>query len=133
VLPLAKEQLDLVDIGSNPGAYGILGASMGGLQALYTGLRVPHIFGQVLSQSGAFTMMGHDYVLWDLIRLGPVPPLRIWMDVGRFEWLLDCNRRMKELLVEKSCQVAYREFNAGHNFPAWSNDVWRGLEVLFGL
>jgi enterochelin esterase family protein len=132
VLPLAQEQLDLVDIAANPGAYGILGASMGGLQALYTGLRAPHIFGHVLSQSGAFSMMDQDYVLWDLVRHSPVPPLKVWKDVGRFEWLLNCNRRMNELLVEKGYDVDYREYNAGHNFPAWRDDVWRGLEHVFG-
>ena len=54
------------------------------------------------------------------------------MDVGRYEWLLDCNRQMAELLVEKGYAVTYREYNAGHNYPAWQNDVWRGLESLFG-
>jgi enterochelin esterase-like enzyme len=131
VLPLAQEQLDLVDIEANPGAYGILGASMGGLQALYTGVRAPHIFGHVLSQSGAFSLVGQDFVVWDLVRHGPVAPLRVWMDVGRFEWLLDCNRRIHELLVEKGYDVAYREYNAGHNYPAWRDDIGKGLESLF--
>ncbi|NJD60383.1 MAG: esterase family protein, partial [Anaerolineae bacterium] len=37
VLPLAKMELDLINIEQNPGAYGVLGASMGGLMAMYTG------------------------------------------------------------------------------------------------
>lgn len=76
--------------------------------------------------------MGQEFVVWDLVRHGPVPPLSVWMDVGRFEWLLDSNRKMNELLVEKGYDVAYREYNAGHNYPAWKNDVWRGLEISFG-
>ena len=121
----------LVDIKANPGAYGILGASMGGLQALYTGLPAPHIFGHVLSQSGAFSLMGQESVVWDLVRHAPVRPLSIWMEAGRFEWLLDCNRQMNELLVEKGHDVTYREYNAGQNFPAWRGDIGTGLESLF--
>ena len=50
VLPLARAHLNLLDPAKHPGAYGVLGASMGGLMALYTGLRLPRIFGHVLSQ-----------------------------------------------------------------------------------
>ena len=41
VLPLAAERLRLLDVRTSPGAYGVLGASMGGLMALYLGLRAP--------------------------------------------------------------------------------------------
>jgi len=132
LLRLAGEELNLVDIGAHPGAYGILGASMGGLMALYTGLRAPEIFGRVLSQSGAFAMGEHDGVVFDLVRHGPIPPLRIWLNAGRYEWLLDCNRRMHKLLAEKGYDVVYREYNGGHNYPSWRDNVGRGLETLFG-
>jgi enterochelin esterase family protein len=132
VLPLAQTELNLLDFQTTPGAYGILGASMGGLMALYAGIRVPQVFGHVLSQSGAFTFDEHDSVIWDLIQHGPVQPIKIWMDVGRFEWLLPVNQRMHDLLVNKGYDVTYREHNGGHNYPSWRNDVWRGLEWLFG-
>jgi enterochelin esterase family protein len=131
VVPLAQADLNLVRLDDAPGAYGVLGASMGGLMALYAGLRAPQVFGRVLSQSGAFTLQ-HETVVWDMVRHGPVRPVKIWVDVGRYEWLLDCNRRMHELLVERGYAVAYREHNAGHNYPAWRDEVWRGLEALFG-
>jgi enterochelin esterase family protein len=38
---------------------------------------------------------------------------------------------MHALLVEKGHAAAYREFAAGHNYTAWKNDVWRGLEAMF--
>jgi enterochelin esterase family protein len=132
VLPLAQRELNLLDSQANPGAHGILGTSMGGLMALYTGIRASHVFGRVLSQSGAFTLDEHEMVVWDLIRLAPVQPLKIWMDVGRFEWLLQCNQRMHDLLVAKGYDVTYREYNGGHNYASWRNDMWRGLELLFG-
>lgn len=131
VLPLAQEQLQLIDPARHPGAYGVLGASMGGLMALYTGLRAPTIFGHVVSQSGAFELDNADTVTVPLVRHMPAQPVKIWMDVGRFEWLLEPNRRMYALLKERGYGVQYREYNGGHNYPAWRNDVWRGLEALF--
>lgn len=133
VLPLARAQLNLVDVQAFPGAYGLLGASLGGLMALYTALRAPEVFGRVLSQSGAFAFAGHDFILFDLIRGSSVKPLKVWMDIGRFEDLLSANRQMQALLAAKGYAVSYREYNGGHNYTAWRDDVWRGLETLFGI
>jgi enterochelin esterase family protein len=132
LLQLAGKELNLVDIEARPGAHGIMGASMGGLMALYAGLRAPEVFGRVLSQSGAFAMGEHDGVVFDLARHGPVRPVKIWMNAGRYEWLLDCNRRMHGLLVEKGYDVVYHEYNGGHNYPSWRDSVGEGLEALFG-
>jgi enterochelin esterase family protein len=132
ILPLARKHLNLLSLRKHPGAYGVLGASMGGLMALYTGLRMPEVFGRVLSQSGAFEFPRHAAVTTELVQRGPRRPLRIWMDAGRFEWLLPINRRMARLLKSKRYAVTYHEFNAGHNYPAWRDDVANGLEELFG-
>ena len=131
-LPFARAHLNLSDVQAFPGAFGILGASMGGLMALYAGLRAPEVFGHVLSQSGAFTLGEYDTVLYDLIRANVARSLRVWMDVGTFEWLLTVNRKMHLALREQGYDVTYREYDAGHNYPAWRNDVSRGLETLFG-
>jgi enterochelin esterase family protein len=53
------------------------------------------------------------------------------MDAGRLDWLLDGNRQMYALLKEKNYRVKYREFSAGHNFTAWRDDIWHGLEALY--
>jgi enterochelin esterase family protein len=45
--------------------------------------------------------------------------------------LLEDNQNMHALVQEKGYNVTYREFVAGHNFTAWRNDVWRGLEAMF--
>ena len=76
VVGLAREHLNLVDINQKPGAYGIMGASMGGLMALYTGLRLPGMFGKVLSQSGAFSFPEHEFITSDLVRYLPKPKHR---------------------------------------------------------
>jgi len=38
---------------------------------------------------------------------------------------------MYALLKEKNYPVKYHEFSAGHNFTAWRDDIWRGLEALY--
>jgi enterochelin esterase family protein len=131
VLPLAQSELDLLDPAAKPGCHGVMGASMGGLMATYTGLRMPETFGGVLSQSGAFLGEPRPTVAEMIAAETPARPIRIWMDVGRFEWLLDGNRQMHAVLAGRGYDVAYREYNAAHNYPAWRDDLWRGLEHLF--
>jgi enterochelin esterase family protein len=135
VLPLAREQLHLLDINTFPGAYGLLGASLAGLMALYTGLRVPQVFGRVLSQSGSFGVIaptGYEMLIFDLVQYNDIKPINVWMDVGQFESLLPSNRRMRDLLQARGHAVTYREYAGEHNYTCWRDDIWRGLETLFG-
>ena len=131
MLPLARKHLNLLDIKKHPGAYGILGASFGGIMSVYTGLRLPDIFGNVLSQSAVFEMEGRDFAAVDLIKHGHAQNINIWMDVGKLEWLLKDNRRMQPILKENGYNVIYREFSAGHNYTAWRDDISYGLEAMF--
>ncbi len=128
VLPFAREVVDLEEA---PGAHGVMGSSLGGLFALYAALRAPEAFGHVLAQSGTYAMGGRDFVVHDLIRHGPVRDLRVWLDCGTMERLLEGNRRMCALLRERGYVIEYREFNGGHNWTSWRDDLWRGLEWLF--
>ena len=135
VLPFAQRELNLIDIKAYPGSFGVLGASMGGLMALYTGIRLPKVFGKVLSQSGAFSFGDFDMVVYDLIKHGDIRPIRIWLDAGVYDLtgLLKTNQRMYDLLNKKGYQVIYREYHAGHNYPAWRDEIWRGFEALYGV
>jgi enterochelin esterase-like enzyme len=133
VLPMARQHLRLLDIEDHPGAYGVLGASAGGLMSFYTGLRMPELFGKVLCQAAVFSIDGRDFAAVDLVRFGQGRDLEIWMDVGTLDDLLEDNRRMVALLDKRQYNVVYREFSAGHNYTAWRNDVWRGLEAMFPL
>jgi enterochelin esterase family protein len=132
VLPEAFNRLNLLDPDQEPGVFGVMGASMGGLMALYTGLRFPYIFGHVLAQSGAYEIEGFEFITSYMIEHGPLPPLKIWMDAGRFEGLLEANRTMHARLAARDYTVDYHEYNAGHNYPAWRNDLPGGLEYLYG-
>jgi enterochelin esterase-like enzyme len=131
VLPLARKHLRLLNIEDHPAEYGVLGASAGGLMSFYTGLRMPEIFGKVLCQSAVFSIDGRDFAAVDLVRFGQGRNLQIWMDVGTLDDLLEDNRRMIALLDKRQYNVTYREFSAGHNYTAWRDDIWRGLEAMF--
>jgi enterochelin esterase-like enzyme len=128
VLPLASQELEILAPDQSNGAYGTLGASMGGLMALYTGVRLTHIFGNVLSQSGAFLP---GSVIHDLVDCRASQALKIWLDVGLYESLLEMNRDMQARLANRHCQIVFEQYPGGHNYTAWRNQVWRGLEYLF--
>jgi enterochelin esterase-like enzyme len=128
VFHLASQELDLIAPDESNGAYGVMGASMGGLMALYTGVRLVHIFGRVLSQSGAFLP---GSVIHELVDCRASQALKIWLDVGQYESLLEMNLDMQARLANKQCQVAFEQFPGGHNYTAWRNQVGRGLEYLF--
>ncbi|OJT26946.1 esterase [Archangium sp. Cb G35] len=132
VLPLARCELNLLDETREPGVHGVLGSSLGGLISLYTGLRAPHVFGRVLSQSGAFSVWNRDFVVFDLARNASSRPLDVWMDCGHFEALVEGNERMLPVLRSSGHRAEYREYHGGHNYSAWRDNVWRGLEWLFG-
>jgi enterochelin esterase family protein len=109
-----------------------MGASFGGLMSVYTGLRMPEIFGKVISQSGVFESEGRDFAAVDLIHARQSREIKLWMDVGRFDSLLDDNRRLQPILQESGYNVAYREFSGGHNYTCWQNEAGIALEKMFG-
>lgn len=128
VFPLARQELDLITPDKSAGSYGVLGASMGGLMALYTGIRLFHVFGRVLSQSGAFLP---GSVIHELVDCRDIQTLKIWLVVGQYESLLELNRNMRSRLANLHCQVEFEQFPSGHNYTSWRNQVGRGLEYLF--
>ncbi|MFW5748536.1 MAG: alpha/beta hydrolase-fold protein [Chloroflexota bacterium] len=134
VLPLARQKLNLIDAATRPGAYGVLGASMGGLMALYTAMRMPHIFGHVVSQSGAFLPFYDDAAPLYRVLIDTFtnqPPLKIWLDVGRYEWLNQANQALQTLLQARGWDVTFHEFSAGHNYTAWANVLELALPTVF--
>ncbi|HTP10560.1 MAG TPA: alpha/beta hydrolase-fold protein [Anaerolineae bacterium] len=128
VLPLAQAELNL----TAPGDWGLLGASLGGLMSVYAALRFPEIFNRVLSQSGSFAMRGHASLVFDLVRSRYNPQVKVWLDVGRYEPLLEANLRLAETLRANDSAVTYREYNGGHNYTAWRDEVEHGLIALYG-
>ena len=90
------------------------------------------LFGRVFSQAGAFAFGGHELGLAELVRSGPRKPIRVYLDVGKYDFLYTGVRTMRDLLEARGYPLAYREFPAGHNYPAWREDLAAGLAWLFG-
>jgi enterochelin esterase-like enzyme len=132
VLPLAKKNLNLLNIQKYPGAFGILGASMGGIMAAYTGVRLPKIFGHVLSQSGAFILWDAKPVIWDLMESQTPLPLNFWLNIGTFDFLYKANKSFKALLDKKGYKVKYQAYAGGHNYTSWRDELADGLIYQFG-
>jgi len=132
VIPFVEKLKGIIPINERPGEYGILGASFGGLFAVFAGLRNPEIFGKVISQSGAFTIDQHPFVVWNLLdQVGSVP-FDIFLDVGKYEWLLNSNYEFFNQLRGKSNKkYLFHEFNAGHNYVAWQKEIPKSLSFIF--
>lgn len=135
LLPFAKKKLNLLDIEENKGAYGILGASMGGLMALYVGLRMPHIFGKVITQAGAFIKFDEEtpaliHILVDTL---PTASIKIWQDIGVYDFLFDANQDMRQRLGAKGYDLTYVEYSGGHNYTNWRNMLPSALETMYGV
>jgi enterochelin esterase-like enzyme len=132
VLPLASKEIKLLDFEKHPGAHGIMGASMGGLMSVYTALSLPEVFGKALSQAGAFEVWEHEPTVMQMVRHFPKPDVKLWLDCGAMDFLLDANRSIAALLKEKDYAVTYHENGGAHNYSTWRDSCVGGLEVLFG-
>ncbi|GIV66063.1 MAG: phosphonate ABC transporter ATP-binding protein [Bellilinea sp.] len=132
VLPTTLQHLNIISPHEKLGSLAIGGASLGGLMALYAALRMPHWFGKVLSQSGAFTIRDQKLVVWSLIEHQQTLPLKLWLDCGIYEPLIETNREMVTLLQKKGYTFTYKESNSGHNYPAWRRLLPDALITLFG-
>ncbi len=132
VLPLAARELNLIDYRQNPGAHGIMGASMGGLMSVFTALKAPEVFGKALSQAGAFELGEQETTAMQMVRYFPKPDVKIWLDCGAMDFLRTSNRKMAGLLAEKGYDHRHRESGGAHNYTTWGNACVEGLEYLFG-
>lgn len=135
VMQLAARELNLLDPQTHPGAHGIMGASMGGLMCVFTALRLPGIFGRVLSQAGAFAYGGEpdapQSVILPMLRHFPRPQVKIWLDCGRMDFLIEPVRKAAALMDERGYTLRFRENGGAHNYTTWRNACVEGLEYLF--
>ena len=101
--------------------------------------------GNVLSQSGAFWVRNNDAnsPAWPLtgdsgdvvllFRSSPRLPGNVYIEVGRFDSLVQLNREMRDVLLTKDYPVTYWEFDGGHDYLAWRGSLADGLIALIGL
>lgn len=129
-------------ITGDPARTTVAGSSFGGLTAAFTALSRPDVFGNVLSQSGAFGWKpeGETEPEWLIRRFTASPglPLRFSLDSGLLEegsppgWtsILESNRRLRSVLEEKGYPVNYAEYAGGHDYICWQGTFADGLLAL---
>lgn len=133
VLPFVAQRIPLLDEKASPGIHGVAGASLGGLMALYAGLRAPGYFGHIISHSGAFAVdPARSFVVFDLAAHLPPRALKLWLDCGIYEPLIAPNRQMSALLRARDYALTYHEFHGGHNYTSWRRMLPRALETVYG-
>jgi enterochelin esterase family protein len=136
------------------------GASSGGLQAAFVGLKHAEVFGNVLSQSGSFPWKPDGEKEWEWLNrqfaASPRLPLRFSFEAGLMEgtwwWrdlmarlpnappanlidptLLAANRNLRDTLQSKGYSVHYTEFNGNHGFFNWRGTLASHLIALVGI
>jgi len=125
----------------------VAGSSAGGLAASFFALRRPDVFGNVLSQSGAY-WRGDSFESsereWLTRQYAASPRLRVrfvmqvgilehWPTSGNGPPILDCNRRLRAVLEQKGYELHYQEIAGGHEPPSWRGGLADGLIALFGI
>lgn len=139
LLPWARERYAIT---SEPARTVVAGSSYGGLAAAYAGFRHPEVFGNVLSQSGAFWWRPegdaeHEWLIHQFVASRRLP-LRLYLDIGTFEngfkdpSMLVANRHMRDVLRAKGYPIAYVEYVGGHDYPCWEITLPEGLLALVG-
>jgi enterochelin esterase-like enzyme len=122
----------------------VCGSSAGGLASAFAAHRRPDVFGNVLSQSGAFwpgetrDNPAHEWLTREY-DAAPKRDIRFVLQVGILERgatpgggpsILDTNRRLRDVLVRKGYDVHYTEVAGGHEPLSWRGGLADGLRVL---
>jgi len=128
------------------------GSSQGGLEAAFVGLKHSEVFGNVLSQSGAFAWKPQGEKEWEWLNrqfaASPRLPVRFSLEAGLLEgtwwWrpfvpapvvqptLLAANRNLRDTLQSKGYEVHYSEFNGNHGLLNWRGTLANHLIALVG-
>jgi enterochelin esterase family protein len=129
-------------LASSPSGNVVAGSSLGGLAAAYAAYRHPELFGNVLSQSGAFMYGAEGDAEGEgfsrTVASAARRSVRFWLEAGIYEAgryekgvdLLTSNRHLRDVLRAKGYEVTYREFAGGHSDLNWRGGFATGLLAL---
>jgi enterochelin esterase-like enzyme len=117
-----------------------LGSSLGGLASLALAYHQPAVIGRVASLSGSFFHKAGDEmpppvllpVLEFLNQLDPVvlKEAVVYQSVGRYEGLVDGNRRLRPILSAAGVKIRSVETWTGHDWEAWRDRLEDALGFL---
>jgi len=155
IVPWARVNYGATD---RPAQTIIGGASLGGLQAAFVGLKHSEVFGNVLSQSGSFQWKPESEKesewLTRQFAASPRLPLRFSIEAGLLEgtwwWrslvpmpangpalvdptTLAANINLRDTLQTKGYTVHYTEFNGNHGMLNWRGTLASHLIALVGI
>jgi enterochelin esterase-like enzyme len=116
----------------------LAGSSRRGLAASHCAFYHPEVVGNVLSQSGAYWVRNDDHnpAPWPLtldsgdLVLAIRVPVKFYMEVGRFDSLVNINRELRDILMVKGYSLTYREFDGGHDYFCWRGSLANGIIAL---
>lgn len=142
VMPWLRAQHPVTD---TPSQTAVLGASLGGLAALYLAYHYPQTVGIVFTQTGWFRWMppGETEHHWLARQLANSPklPLRLHVQVGNLEIAqmadggptqVEANRFMRTVLAAKGYPFDYQEYSGGHDTSSLEAPLADGLVAIFG-
>ncbi|MET7637275.1 enterochelin esterase [Streptomyces sp. NPDC005438] len=146
LLPWARDRWPL---SQDPGRTVIAGQSLGGMAALYAGLRRPDRFGRLLAQSPSLWWRpGHppevprqlpDGRPWLADRFAERPAVegaprpRVHLEVGRYEGtMVDLCHQLRDTLDDLGHRVTLTEYNGGHDYACWRGGLADALVELLG-
>jgi enterochelin esterase family protein len=133
LLPWARQRWSL---GRDPARTIVAGSSFGGLAAVHAAFERPDVFGNAISQSGSFgwgaeSGLEDEWLTNRIEEAGP-PPVRFWLTIGTLEdgarpgggpSGLRSNRRLRDVLTAKGCEVVYSEYAGGHDYVCWRGSL----------
>ncbi|MFJ4851245.1 enterochelin esterase [Streptomyces sp. NPDC088733] len=125
-------------VSGDPSRTVVAGQGLGGLAAAYAALRRPERFGNVLAQSGAFWWPAArregacpEEWLTGRVRALARRPVRFHLSAGLQEWGVPAaGHRLRDALSAKGYEVAHHEYNGGHDYLCWRDDLAQGLVGL---
>lgn len=143
MLPVVRKQARAT---ADPKQTIVCGSSAGGLGSAFFAFKRPDVYGNVLSQSGAFwpgrTRSDPDREwITRQYEASPKLPVRFLLQVGAIEvWntvgngpsIRDVNRHLRNVLVAKGYLVSYHETGGGHEPLSWRGGIAEGLIELIG-
>ncbi|HUI73941.1 MAG TPA: alpha/beta hydrolase-fold protein [Candidatus Acidoferrum sp.] len=116
---------------------GIAGSSLGGLLALYLGLRMPQVFGKIGALSPS-VWWNQRVMLRYAAKTKADPRPRVWLDIGTREGprIVEDVEKFRDVLLQKGWRLGHdlyyqRVEGAEHNEAAWAQRVGPFLEFLF--
>jgi enterochelin esterase family protein len=148
---LAEELLPWIQRGYrvsvDPSQVIVSGSSYGGLAATYAAMTYPHLFGNVLSQSGSYwwspaqdparpeALDEFSEPNWFARELAsrPTLPVRFYLNAGLFETgsdILQTTRHVRDVLIARGYEVHYESFAGGHDYLSWRDGLANGLITL---